>query len=250
MPELAERFGVSHGHTKKIRKQQLRTGQMERPAYRAGRRRRVTPEMEAELRLWVQQRPDLTLQELQQRLQRNHSLRLSMGRLWLVLRQLKLPLKKTLHAQEPDTPENRQRREAWWEMGSRIEPERLVFLDESGATTEMTRRYGRAPSGERVREATPAGHWSTLTLLGAMSSQGRLASRTVESATDGEVFLAYLDQVLCPGLRPGPMVVMDNLAAHKVQGVPERMEAVGAQLLYLPRLTRPISTPSNSAGRR
>ena len=110
MSELAERFGVSHGYTKKIRKQQLRTGQMERPAYRAGRRSRVTPEMEAELRSWVQEQPDLTLAELQQRLQRTHSLHLSMGRLWLVLRQLKLPLKKntprpgTRHARKPAAP--------------------------------------------------------------------------------------------------------------------------------------------------
>ena len=107
---LAERFGVSHGYTKKIRKQQLRTGQMERPAYRAGRRSRVTPEMEASLRSWVQEQPDLTLAELQQRLQRTHSLHLSMGRLWLVLRQLKLPLKKntprpgTRHARKPAAP--------------------------------------------------------------------------------------------------------------------------------------------------
>ena len=116
----------------------------------------------------------------------------------------------------------------------RIQPERLVFEDESGATTEMTRRYGRAPRGERVREATPAGHWSTLTLLGAMSQDGMQASRTVASATDGDGFLAYLDQVLCPALRPGPVVVMDNLSAHKVSGVRERIEAAGAQLLYLP----------------
>jgi transposase len=109
-----------------------------------------------------------------------------------------------------------------------------VFVDESGATTEMTRRYGRAPRGERVREATPAGHWSTLTLLGAMSQDGIRASMTVESATDGDVFLAYLDHVLCPALRPGQVVVMDNLSAHKVPGVRERIEAAGAQLLYLP----------------
>lgn len=116
----------------------------------------------------------------------------------------------------------------------RIEPQRLVFVDESGATTEMTRRYGRAPRGERVLEAAPAGHWSTLTLLGAMSQDGMRASMTVESATDGEVFLAYLDHVLCPALGPGQVVVMDNLSAHKVVGVRERIEAAGAQLLYLP----------------
>ena len=109
-----------------------------------------------------------------------------------------------------------------------------MFVDESGVTTEMTRRYGRAPRGERVREATPAGHWSTLTVLGAMSCQGLLATMTVESSTDGDVFLAYLEHVLCPQLRPGHVVVMDNLSAHKVEGVRQRIEATGAQLLYLP----------------
>ena len=117
---------------------------------------------------------------------------------------------------------------------SGIDPARLVFLDESGVTTEMTRRYGRAPSGERVREATPAGHWSTLTLLGALTSQGLLASMTVESPTDGDVFLAYLEEVLCPCLQPGQIVIADNLSAHKVDGVRERIEATGVMLLYLP----------------
>src|SRR5450759_5681519 len=98
----------------------------------------------------------------------------------------------------------------------------------------MTRRYGRAPRGERVREAMPAGHWSTLTLLGAMSAEGLLATMTVESSTDGDVFLAYLEQVLCPRLEPGQVVVMDNLSAHKVEGVRRLIEARGAQLLYLP----------------
>ncbi len=115
-----------------------------------------------------------------------------------------------------------------------MDPRQWVFVDESGATTEMTRRYGRAPRGERVRETMPAGHWSTLTLLGAMSTEGLLATMTVESPTDGDVFLAYLEQVLCPRLEPGQIVVMDNLGAHKVQGVRELIEATGAQLRYLP----------------
>lgn len=98
----------------------------------------------------------------------------------------------------------------------------------------MTRRYGRAPRGERVGEGTPAGHWRTLTLLGAMSLQGVIAAMTVESPTDGDVFLAYLEQVLCPRLQPGQVVVMDNLPAHKVDGVRSLIEATGAELLYLP----------------
>lgn len=98
----------------------------------------------------------------------------------------------------------------------------------------MTRAYARAPRGERVHDAVPGGHWRMLTVLGAMSLDGMLAATTVEAATDREVFLAYLDHVLCPKLRAGHVVVMDNLSAHKVDGVRERIEACGASLLYLP----------------
>jgi transposase len=109
-----------------------------------------------------------------------------------------------------------------------------VFLDESGVTTEMTRRYGWAPRPERVSEAVPAGHWRTLTVLAALTLDGMLASMTIESPTDGDVFLAFLEQVLGPRLEPGHVVVLDNLAAHKVEGVRELVESRGAQLLYLP----------------
>lgn len=98
----------------------------------------------------------------------------------------------------------------------------------------MTRHYGRAPRGERVHEGTPGGHWRTLTLLGALTVDGLQALMTIESPTDGDVFLAYLEQVLCPHLQPGQVVIMDNLAAHKVAGVRSLIESRGAQLLYLP----------------
>ena len=98
----------------------------------------------------------------------------------------------------------------------------------------MSRAYGRAPRGQRVREAIPAGHWRTLTVLGALTCDGLLATMTIESATDAEVFLACVEQVLAPKLRPGQVVVMDNLSAHKVAGVREIIEAAGARLVYLP----------------
>jgi len=110
----------------------------------------------------------------------------------------------------------------------------LIFLDESGVSTQMTRRYARAPRGVRVHETTPEGNWKILTILGAMSLRGMIATMTIEAATDAEIFLAYLDHVLCPALRPGDVVVMDNLSSHKVAGVRERIEAAGAELLYLP----------------
>jgi transposase len=110
----------------------------------------------------------------------------------------------------------------------------LIFLDESGVSTQMTRRYARAPRGVRVHESTPEGDWKILTILGAMSLRGMIATMTIEAATDADIFLAYLDQILCPALRPGDVVVMDNLSSHKVAGVRERIEVAGAELLYLP----------------
>ena len=110
----------------------------------------------------------------------------------------------------------------------------------------MTRRYARARGGARIAEGTPQGQWKILTILGAISPRGRVAAMTIEAATDRDIFLAYLDQVLCPKLRPDDVVVMDNLSAHKVKGVRERIEAVGAGLLYLPPYS-PDLNPSEKA---
>jgi len=98
----------------------------------------------------------------------------------------------------------------------------------------MTRLYGRCHGGGRVAEATPGGHWKILTILGAMSPRGMVAAMTIEEPTDSAIFLAYVQQVLCPALRPGDLVVMDNLSSHKADRIRESIEAVGAGLLYLP----------------
>lgn len=98
----------------------------------------------------------------------------------------------------------------------------------------MTKLYARCRGGARIHEAAPHGNWKILTILGAMSLRGMIATMTIEEATDTDIFLAYLDEVLCPALRPGDVVVMDNLSAHKVQGVQQRIAAAGAEWLYLP----------------
>jgi hypothetical protein len=126
------------------------------------------------------------------------------------------------------------RREEFVEVIGRIDLDRLIFLDESGVSTQMTRLYARCTGGARIHETTPDGRWKILTILGAISTRGMIATLTIEAATDREIFLAYLDEVLCPKLRLGDVVVMDNLSSHKVKGVRERIEAAGAQLLYLP----------------
>jgi transposase len=98
----------------------------------------------------------------------------------------------------------------------------------------MTRLYARCLGGPRIHEATPGSHWKILTILDAMSTRGMIATMTIEEATDTNIFLAYLDHVRCPQRRPGDLVVMDNLSSHEVKGVRERIEATGAELLYLP----------------
>jgi transposase len=98
----------------------------------------------------------------------------------------------------------------------------------------MTRFYARSLRGQRIHEATPGGHWQIMTILGAMSLGGWVATMTIEAATDAEIFLAYVEQVLCPALQPGDVVVMDNLSSHKVSGVRKLIAAAGAEVLYLP----------------
>lgn len=112
--------------------------------------------------------------------------------------------------------------------------ERLVFLDETGATTKMTRLRGRAPRGQRLLAKVPHGHWQTTTFLAGLRASGIVAPLVVDGPLNGELFLAYVRQQLAPTLAEGDVVVMDNLPAHKVQGVRQAIEQAGARVLYLP----------------
>jgi transposase len=98
----------------------------------------------------------------------------------------------------------------------------------------MTRLYGRRVGGRRIHQSTPGGHWKILTILAAMRLGGVSAAMTIEQATDADIFLGYVEQVLCPTLAIGDVVVMDNLSSHKVTGVRELIQARGAEVLYLP----------------
>ena len=117
-----------------------------------------------------------------------------------------------------------------------VELDQFVFLDESSAKTNMTRLYGRAPLGQRCHFSTPHGHWSTTTLLSAIRCTGVIedASVVFDGATDAIVFRCYVEECLAPSLRKGDIVVMDNLSCHKVTGVREAIDSVGASIWYLP----------------
>lgn len=111
---------------------------------------------------------------------------------------------------------------------------RLVFIDETWATTNMTRRYGRNLRGHRLVAKVPHGHWKTTTFIGALRHDGLTAPTVIDGAINGPLFLAYVQQQLVPTLRPGDIVVMDNLASHKVAGVRQAIEQAGARVVYLP----------------
>jgi transposase len=115
-----------------------------------------------------------------------------------------------------------------------IDPRRLVFIDETWAATNMSRRYGRSPRGRRLIAKIPHGHWKTTTFIAALRHDGLTAPTVVDGAMNGPTFLAYVQQQLAPTLRPGDLVVLDNLAAHKVAGVRAAIERVGAKVVYLP----------------
>jgi transposase len=125
-------------------------------------------------------------------------------------------------------------REAWFDAQPELDPERLVFIDETAASTKMARLYGRSPRGERCQAAVPHGHWKTMTFTAGLRINGLTAPMVLDGPMDGEAFRAYIEQVLAPTLHPGDIVIMDNLPAHKVHGVRGAIEAVGASLLYLP----------------
>jgi transposase len=125
-------------------------------------------------------------------------------------------------------------REAWFEGQLDLDPERIVFIDETAANTKMARLYGRAPRGERCRAAVPHGHWKTTTFTAALRRDGIAAPMVLDGPMSGEAFLAYVEQALVPELQPGDVVIMDNLPAHKVVGVRQAIETAGASLKYLP----------------
>ena len=126
------------------------------------------------------------------------------------------------------------RRQDWFDDQPDLDPARLVFIDEPWASTNMARRRGRCPRGERLRVGVPHGHWKTTTFVGALTLRGFIAPMVLDGPINRIAFETYVAEVLVPELRPGDVVVMDNLSSHKGPRVREMIEAAGAELRYLP----------------
>lgn len=183
----------------------------------------------------VRTEPDLTLVEIQSRLQITHELRKSTSCLWRFFARHKITLKKkTLYAAEQDRQDVKAAREAWRANQASLEPKHLVFIDETATTTNMTRPCGRAPKGKRLIGKVPNGHRKTTTVIAALRCDAVTAPLVVDGAVNGAIFLDYVRQSLVPTLKPDDIVMMDNVAVHKVFGVEAAIQAAGAAVRFLP----------------
>ena len=177
---------------------------------------------------------DITLVELVDMLRRDYGASFAPSTIWRFLDRHAMTFKKTAHASEQERPDVAARREAWFEAQSELDPEHLVFIDETGASTKMARLRGRARRGQRCRAPIPHGHWKTTTFTGALRLGGMTAPMVLDGPMNGDAFLAYIEQVLAPTLAPHDVVIMDNLPAHRRTVIRAAIKAKGDSLHDLP----------------
>src|SRR5438270_6234704 len=203
--QIAERFLVSVAFVTRLLQLYRSSGSVEPRPHGGGNPAVLTPEDHGRLREFIAKQPDATLQECAAHLGASCSL----ATISRALSRLGLPRKKKVpRAAEQDSPEVRERRREVCEGLAGIDPRRLVFVDECGANTAMTRSYGRAPAGQRVYADTP-GHWESITLTCAMRLAGAMAGLAFPGATDAGTFETSVEEVLVPALRPGDVVGWD-----------------------------------------
>ncbi len=228
--QVAEKYRVCPAWVRRLKQRRRETGSIAPKVQRHGPLPR-RPELADPVAEAIEKTPDATLGEIRL----GHGSLLSIATLWRLVRDLGLTFKKkSLRAAEQDRPDVKERRARWPSEIAGVPARSWVFLDETAASTNMTRRYGRSRRGKRLVMSVPHGHRKTSTLVVGLRLGGLTAPTVVDGAMDGATFLAYIEQQLVPTLVAGDVVVMDNLPSHKKAGVREAIEAVGARLLYLP----------------
>src|SRR5436309_901912 len=228
--QIARRFLVSVSFVTRLLRTHRTTGALEPKPHGGGNPAALGPEDLERLREVIRQQPDATLEECRQRLGASCSLMA----IWRALSKLGLPRKKKVpRAQEQDRPEVQEQRREFCEELAGVDPRRLVFVDECGANTSMTRTHGRAPAGQRVYTDAPA-HWDSITLTSGMRLDGVTATLAFPGATNTGTFEAYVEEVLVPELKPGDVVVWDNLKPHQSEDAIEAVEETGAEVVPLP----------------
>ena len=225
------RVRVSYVYKALIRRRT--TGEFSARPSGCGPKPKLAPHDDA-LRERVAAEPDITLAELQAWFLTERRVKVSIGCCGTASVSRAPAQKKSQRAAEQDRPDVAAAREEWRASQGELNPQSLVFIDETGAATNMARRYGRCPRGQRLLTSVPWGHWKTTTIRRGASGRPGHAPCVFDGPIDGASFRAYVEQCLVPMLRSGDIVVMDNLASHKVAGIREAIEAAGAELRYLP----------------
>ncbi len=239
--EIARRFRVSLSFIANLLRRRRQTGSIA-PLPRGHRRPKIDEGARELIFATLREKNDITLAELASLLKEKRGISISLGALCKTLKRLRQPRKKkSLHASERDTEENEREREAFRKTIADVPVKDLVFVDESGVNIAMTRRYARAPRGERAVGSVPKNWGGNTSILGALGLLGILAAMILDGATDTEAFLVYVRQILVPALWPGAVVLMDNLSAHHAEEVREAIEAAGARLIYLPPYSPELS---------
>ncbi|HEV2677306.1 MAG TPA: IS630 family transposase, partial [Aliidongia sp.] len=177
--------------------------------------------------------PDVTLRGLQAELA-ERGIKVSHNAIWKLFAVEGISFKKSLHASEQDRPDVARRRVRWKKYQGRLDPQRLVFIDETWAKTNMTRTHGRSKRGQRLVAKVPHGHWRTLTFVAALRADRIEAPCVFDGPINARSFTAYVEQVLIPTLKPGDIVILDNLGSHKGRPVRRALKQAGAKLLFLP----------------
>ena len=213
-----------------------REGRRQATPHAGGPAPRLDAQALEKLRAMVAEANDLSLAEYAARLSEHAGVTVSGPTVCRALLKLRLPRTKTPRAIEQDRPDIIAARAAWRAALAEVDPRRLIFLDESGVDTRMTRVYARAAPGERAIGKLPGGRWERLTVIGARALDGVLASMRIAAAATGAVFLAFVEQVLIPVLRgrSDAIVVLDNLGAHKAEPVRNALKAANITYRYLP----------------
>lgn len=228
--QLARLFSVSLSFLVRLLHRRRYTGSLQPKPHAGGPKPRLGPKERQKLLDLVRAQPDATLAELRHRL----GIPCSLSTLSRFLRRQGITRKKkTLHASERDSPRVKKLRKAFDRSLAPVEWNRLIFVDETGANTAMTRTYGRAAAGERVVGSAP-GRWENVTLLAGLRSERIVAPFVFEGATDTAAFQTYVEAELLPELRPGDVVIWDNLPVHKNHEVREVVERAGASIQPLP----------------